>query len=1123
MGEAGVHIKSAKLKNFLSFYEGIVEFDEGLTVIVGPNGSGKTSIFHALKFALGSNQREKRYSKWSDFIRHGSNSSEVEIKVQANGHSHTFLRKIQRDGIPRAYVDGKRVRAAELRAVVESLGIDVDNTLVFMPQERINAIRGMDPIEICKLIEEGTDLSYIRDRIFLQEANVNQSKKNLDDVLSESRIVERELQLLQHDVMRLKKKRELQEQLRVLKSELKWATLDDLTKQIERIRKDITTRESGLEKVLVEQGELESQIDEEETRALELNNQLVSQQREIGKLEARIEEEGRKLQRLEDENARTVSEIQRLENEIKGQRKQKDKLQIDSERIARTKEKYTKKRKELLYELEVIEEELDKVELDLTEYSEWNTKRAHVHGEYKALQAEMQGKDLLIRSLNERLQLEKVELESIENRWSHSWTAIEDIDQKELVTKKSQLEKQITQLNEQRFSQNSIIAQIQKQLNEIETKIEESTHRIPESVLQLMDAIKDHQLSTIHGPLCEMVKVEKELQVAIESIFYQDIIYAFFVETKADFTLIRKLRDKVGAPSPIILLSSDNKDGQKHELPKGKGIIGWLWDSLNSDNSLPDTLRRIIGNIVLVQDNRTAVHVATKYEYGAVSLDGFFVMPQNSGIISYPKHESKGVLSVGTLQEQLDSLQKDLAIERKKTSEIEIGLDKASEEREKIADLLAEITSWAGTWQRRKTLSESIPELEARISKLTEDFEILSKKVTKAQKKLRTLDNTQPPERSRLIGQKSAIKMKQRRLQRELSDLESKVVAAEKDENSKKIELEHLEDDILMLSSRLKELKQELRSSKNSSSTILATIDTISEGLDKTKESQKTTEEDLSKINEQIRKLRERLVELNLIARTSRVEVLQAKKQMDNIQNDINSLKAELSEETRPTQIREFKLVQDNYLRVQHILADYEDVSENIARTESELQDRLGLLETKVTELQEEVKEAENAVKDIREQYLNGMNETLRELEKIVHDILQGVGFNGEVKFNLVRNNGTYGVEFKSKIRGEQFKGLSAGSGGERSLIAISLIIAMQRKKPAPVYAMDEIDIFLDATNTEMVSKLLYDSSRHSQFLLFTPAKSTLLLKHADKRVGVVSPGGVEPSVIIESPQFLGQ
>ena len=62
MSETKVNIESIRLGNFLSFYAGTVEFDRGLTVLAGPNGSGKTSIFHALKFALGSNQRENRYS-----------------------------------------------------------------------------------------------------------------------------------------------------------------------------------------------------------------------------------------------------------------------------------------------------------------------------------------------------------------------------------------------------------------------------------------------------------------------------------------------------------------------------------------------------------------------------------------------------------------------------------------------------------------------------------------------------------------------------------------------------------------------------------------------------------------------------------------------------------------------------------------------------------------------------------------------------------------------------------------------------------------------------------------------------------------------------------------------------
>ncbi|MHA2381457.1 MAG: AAA family ATPase [Candidatus Thorarchaeota archaeon] len=200
----------------------------GLTVLAGPNGSGKTSIFHALKFALGSNQRENRYGKWSDFIRHGASTAEVEITVRVNGQSRKFLRKIDRDGIPRAYVDGKRVKAAEHKLLVSGFGLDTDNPLVFMPQERINAIRDMDPFEVRRLVEEGTGLDVLRDRIGLQETEVTQSRHKLETALTESKTVERELELLQHDITRLEKKRALQEQERGLEQELKWASFDDL-------------------------------------------------------------------------------------------------------------------------------------------------------------------------------------------------------------------------------------------------------------------------------------------------------------------------------------------------------------------------------------------------------------------------------------------------------------------------------------------------------------------------------------------------------------------------------------------------------------------------------------------------------------------------------------------------------------------------------------------------------------------------------------------------------------------------------------------------------------------------------------------------------------------------------
>jgi chromosome segregation protein len=238
---------------------------------------------------------------------------------------------------------------------------------------------------------------------------------------------------------------------------------------------------------------------------------------------------------------------------------------------------------------------------------------------------------------------------------------------------------------------------------------------------------------------------------------------------------------------------------------------------------------------------------------------------------------------------------------------------------------------------------------------------------------------------------------------------------------------------------------------------------------------------------------------------------------------DLENIERDLEGRTRPEIVKPLEQVRNELVKLRHILDDYQDVSESIAHTETQLKGRIATLISRVTELQEELDEAESTVKNIQEQYHNGMNETLRNVEKNVNEVLGSVQFPGSVRFELALRDGNYGVEFKSRIKAEGFGDISAGSGGERSLIAIALILALQRFNPAPVYVLDEVDTFLDATNTELVSRLFHDASRRSQFILLTPAKSTHLLKHADKILGIVSPNGVEPSVIIESPKFKGQ
>lgn len=1120
MRKFDAYIESVRLKNFLSFYEGLIQFDPGLTVVVGPNGSGKTSIFHGIKFALGSNQRENRYSKWSDFIRHGAHSAEVEVKVRVNGQHRSFTRKIARDGIPRAYVDGKRVKAAELQTIVMNLGLDMDNPLVFMPQERINALREMDPIEVRKLVEEGTGLSTLRDRIAIEEVKVRFSREKLEATTNEVKVVEREIELLQHDVERLVRKRELLKQEKELDQEVKWATIDDLTLKIDTLRKEIEEKELGLGRVLEESSKLENGIADEESKAADIETQASGLQREIGSMTARIEEEERKLSRIEDETKKIHDEVRELEKRIKSDKRRMDKTGEDLRRISTAKEHMQEEQKQATLELDTMEEERARVDDELAAFSDWNTKRSETLGTYRALQADLKGKDLLFRSLQEKLQNDEAELQAIENKWGNTWSTLESTDEKELVKRKSQLERESTSLNESRFRFVSQSAQLQKEIDEIKVRLSESSKRIPESVLRLKDAIAEHKLETVTGPVMEFLNTSDEYAQALEAVIPSNLAFSFIVEDDAEFALLARLRNDLNASSPIIRVKRDAPKRARPNLPNRKGVLGWIWDLLKIDDETAAKMRMAFGDYVVASKFADSTKVSEKEGLNAVTLEGQRITPSDYKVISYPPQEPSGIIATAPLRARLADAETELSHVQNRVTEVMSAIEKVTQERESVMDLISQFTRWSGTWERRKKLKEMIPDQEERIVGLDDEIKIIQRKIAEGERSLKKLDMTQPPERSRLVAEQSAIRMKHRKMRSQLSDIEGRLQVTERDEATKRGELRGLEDSTKMLTERAEELRKDISSSKTEGAEIVKAIEDLTEGLEVTRASYDDLLAQQTELRRVTKEMGARLLELNLQVKTSRIQVLQSKRQLDAYQQQKETTEEELKLAKRPEEIRPIDIVRDELLRVRHLLDEYRDVSETIAHTESQLKDRLTELTTRVVDIREELAEAEETVKDIKTQYHEGMNDILSKVENEVNSILGAVRFAGETKFVLNTTTKDYGVEFKTRIKGEEFGTLSAGSGGERSLIAIGLILALERFNPAPVYAMDEIDTFLDATNTEMVSRLLHDSSRRSQFLLFTPAKSTHLLRNADKRIGVVSPGGTEPSVVIESPQF---
>merc|ERR1711934_653248 len=76
------------------------------------------------------------------------------------------------------------------------------------------------------------------------------------------------------------------------------------------------------------------------------------------------------------------------------------------------------------------------------------------------------------------------------------------------------------------------------------------------------------------------------------------------------------------------------------------------------------------------------------------------------------------------------------------------------------------------------------------------------------------------------------------------------------------------------------------------------------------------------------------------------------------------------------------------------------------------------------------------------------------------------------------------GLEVKVGFGGLWKESLSELSGGQRSLIALSLVLAMLLFKPAPMYILDEVDAALDLSHTQNIGNMLRTHFKNSQFIV---------------------------------------
>ncbi|KAF2462973.1 P-loop containing nucleoside triphosphate hydrolase protein [Lindgomyces ingoldianus] len=144
-----------KLKNFVTYTK--VEFHPGpsLNMVIGPNGTGKSTLVCAICLGLGwSPQNLGRAKELGEFVKHGNTEAEIEIELAAAKHHRTnpiIRRLIKKEGNKSLFfLNGRQSTQKEVVKLCKAFSIMLDNLCQFLPQDRVVEFAGLSPVALLR-------------------------------------------------------------------------------------------------------------------------------------------------------------------------------------------------------------------------------------------------------------------------------------------------------------------------------------------------------------------------------------------------------------------------------------------------------------------------------------------------------------------------------------------------------------------------------------------------------------------------------------------------------------------------------------------------------------------------------------------------------------------------------------------------------------------------------------------------------------------------------------------------------------------------------------------------------------------------------------------------------------
>jgi chromosome segregation protein len=1088
----------------------------------------------------------------------------------ANGHTPhklseiTITRRLYRSGESEYLIDGKSARLRDIQELFMGTGLGPESYAI-IEQGRIGQILSNKPADRRAVIEEAAGIGKYKTRKRLAEAKLESAKQNLSRVFDILEEVGRQANSLKRQAAKAKRYEELRTDLlghlrravagrfRMLESDAAKLALDLNLAQtnFQNLSAEVQSKEQEYTRTQESCYQVDAALTESRARVAELNleaertrSRLALQAKQIGAIEERMtagEVETRTLdERQQSESAElavhqgSIAAIERdaatARERLETKSQERDALQNHLRERERSLESARQQVLRLLSEASALRNQLAQADEYLAAM-ERDTARSRK--EEEGASGDIARLELSRAELSSRLSARQLELESL-------------TDRRRRVEEESKDRQQRTV--EARQKLNSLRDSLSKQKARKESLEGILSHRAytTESVKRLFDRPADGFRPL--GVLADFVEVTNpEWERASEEFLHEELEYVVVQDWQGAERGIEVLRAAADGRATFLVHPESGASSDAPDLSSEPAVSGTLRDTLRLTNGFaaaPQGFLPRLARCFLVSDHAAAPRLAEAYP------DCYFLLPDGASYhghtVTGGKKSSGGPLA---LKRELREVTTQVEIRDREadelTSELETlerGLALLSEELEQVRALqqAQEKDALALDHEQRK-LAEEYARAGSRLSTARLELERLARQGDQAraqrernqalvaEKEQARFDQEKAVEIAR--GEFDGLQAQVHAIGEEYSVLRADLAGLDERARAEKTAASRLEAQIVQLTTRRKQLSGDLERMGVERARLLTDnieLDQRAQHLmEHTSEAASRVElltaqeaggrEALAALDEALKSLRidtqtvqeqRSHIELELVRKQSELKYLDetSRKELSVPAGEIAAAQEPEAEGAEPVNVEESE---QRYQEVRARIEALGPVNAQALEEYHEAQQRYEFLNTQRQDLLDSIRDTEKAIQELDTESRRRFKEAFESINTHFKEMFQTLfgGGQGEMRLTDEAKLAESGIDIMASPPGKRLQHIALLSGGEKSLTAMALLMAIFRYTPSPFCILDEVDAPLDEPNILRLTRLIKEMSHDTQFIVITHAKRTMEAAQALYGVTMQEPG----------------